>query len=76
MHRKQGLEIAGYAAAGDAVNLRDGLASIVDAGDVDLLRPFVVAASPAVAPFHPYFCRTRCTWSAATPGHLDWIGLQ
>ena len=35
MHRKQGLEIAGYAAAGDAVNLRDGLASIVDAGDAD-----------------------------------------
>ena len=35
MHRIQGLEIAGYAAAGDAVKLRDALASIVDAGDAD-----------------------------------------
>ena len=33
MDRKRGLEIAGFAAAGYAVNLRDGLASIVDAGD-------------------------------------------
>ena len=32
--RALGLEIAGYAAAGDAVKLRESLASIVDAGDV------------------------------------------
>jgi len=49
MHRKQGLEIAGYAAAGDAVKLRDGLASIVDAGDADKRGTWAYFASRFIA---------------------------
>tara|TARA_R100000808_G_scaffold18594_1_gene40698 strand:+ start:180 stop:383 length:204 start_codon:yes stop_codon:yes gene_type:complete len=52
------------------------MSSGIYAGDVDFLRPFVVVASPAVAPFYPYFFRTLCTSSAATPGHLDWIAVE
>jgi hypothetical protein len=47
--RALGLEIAGYAAAGDAVNLRDGLASIVDAGDADKRGTWAYFASRFVA---------------------------
>ena len=47
--RALGLEIAGYAAAGDGVKLRDGLASIVDAGDADKRGTWAYFASRFVA---------------------------
>ena len=67
MHRKQGLEIAGFAAAGDGVKLRDGLASIVDAGDVSrrgswayFAKRFIAwldAGTPANTPFAIWFLK-------------------
>ena len=65
--RALGLEIAGYAAAGDAVKLRDGLASIVDAGDADkrgtwayFAKRFIAwldAGTPANTPFAIWFLK-------------------
>jgi len=56
MYRKEGLEIAGFATAGDAVKLRDGLASIVDAGDVSRRGSW------------PYFAKRLIDWlDAGTP---------